>query len=643
MTNRASFLLLISVLGALTLSAGSQILSAKPLTSEPDTTWFTDAGFGIFLHWGAYSTTGGRWKGKERLKDLWGEWIFRRAAITGSEYEDLARRFHPAEFHPADWARIFRDSGAKYVILTAKHHEGFAMYHSAASKFNSFDWPNDYHGEPVKELGDAVRADGLKYGVYYSQQIDWHHVVSPDKQKQQEVFDHYFKAICLPQVRELLTGYGPMAVMWFDIGLRKAEQASELKSLVRSLQPEAIISERIGCKMGDYSGGGDNEVPSAVKAAPWESCMTLNQHWASYPQDVTQKSPQEVIRLLADIRSKGGNMLLDIGPEADGTLAPRDIFVLRMVGKWLNQFGASIYGVLASPLAPVPWGRVTKGKDNTLYLHLFDIPSSGKLTLPGVKGKVESASFLGDPQKTPLSITNIGDEDHAIDLSLGKVPASALDKDDTVIVVKVSQEAVYDTVPLLDHDFSNVLSPALATCLGKAKYKHQRKGWSTAEDPAIELARYDDHGILNDSQDAFKWTFRTDASGDFHVVVYYADPNPRAAHDLMNVDIDGESFSVPAKTTTLSATGDTYQEGDAVGNNTFLAVRLGTVAFGKAGLHQLKISVHGRAGAKPVVINKVVLVPSRTTPLEQSVDRKGKPLNSALAISTDHVDNSSSK
>jgi alpha-L-fucosidase len=312
--------------------AGGLMMAAEaspPAVTGPDTRWFTDAGFGIFLHWGAYSQSAGRWKGKERTRDLWGEWIWHRAGIGREENGEFARTFNPASFDGAEWERAFKESGARYVILTAKHPEGFAMYRSKASPFNSYDWPASYHGEPVRELGDAVRKAGLRFGVYYSQQVDWRHYVEPGAEAADFDFGAYFRSVCLPQVRELLTGYGPMAVMWFDIGIRDKGACQELKDLVRNLQPKALVSPRIGSCGGDYDGAGDSEVPTLPQASPWESCMTLNHHFAAYPQDVYQKSATEVIRMLAEIRGKGGNLLLGIGPDSEGRLAPRDVVVLR--------------------------------------------------------------------------------------------------------------------------------------------------------------------------------------------------------------------------------------------------------------------------------------------------------------------------
>ena len=400
------------------LLGGVTALAADPaavVADKPDTTWFTDAGYGIFLHWGAYTTAADRWKGVERHRDLWDAWLLNRANVSGTDYEALAQTFNPSKFNPQEWATVFKEAGARYVVLTAKHHEGFAMYHSKVSNFNSYDWPANYHGDPVRELGDAVRQAGLRFGVYYSQKIDWH-----NNHAKGVTFEDYFYNICIPQVTELTRDYGPLAILWFDIGIGDKSEAQQLKDVVRKYQPQALISPRIGANLGDYAGGGDNEVPTAPKTPPWESCMTLNHHWGYYPQDVYQKSATDVIRLLADIRSKGGNMLLDVGPDDKGQLAPLDVLILRRVGRWLDTFGSSIYGVRATPLAPVPWGCVTSGTGNMLYLHVFDIPQRGQVLLPGIKGSIEAAWLLGDPGKSHLPV----EPDGPIDYRIGALPVA---------------------------------------------------------------------------------------------------------------------------------------------------------------------------------------------------------------------------
>ena len=542
--------------------------------------------------------------GKERTRHFWGEWIRNRAAISQEKYGELARGFNPVEFKPEDWAGVFRDAGAKYVVLTAKHHEGFAMYHSQASKFNSYDWPANYHGEPVKELGDAVRSAGLKFGVYYSQKVDWFHFG-----KVYSNFNDYFEKVCVPQVTELVKGYGPLAILWFDIGLGERAQAERLKAVVRQYQPEALISPRIGAIPGDYSGGGDNEVPPTPRAAPWESCMTLTQHWAGYPQDVTQRSAAEVIRVLADIRSKGGNMLLDIGPDDKGNLAPRDVLILRRAGAWLRKFGVSIYGVKASPLSRVPWGCVTAGGDSVLYLHVFEIPPRGGVLLPGVKGAIEKAWLLGDPEEKALPVKAEGERDWWIGLDVKSAPAEALNADDTVVAVKLAPGAELGADYLVDDDVRNEFDPVAAKRTGKAAYRHLRLTYTTAEEPAVEIARYDSEGTVPTPDSSLDWTFRAILPGDYHVIVDYACVAPAGCKAV--VRIDAETFPLNA-----TPTPDDRE-------HRFRTVRLGTVAIRNEGAHLLTLAPEG--GAEHLVINKITLLPTRTTPLNASVDAEGHP------------------
>jgi alpha-L-fucosidase len=590
------------------LLGGVTALAADPaavVADKPDTTWFTDAGYGIFLHWGAYTTAAGRWKGVERHRDLWDAWLLNRANVSGTDYEALARTFNPSKFNPQEWATVFKEAGARYVVLTAKHHEGFAMYHSKVSNFNSYDWPADYHGDPVRELGDAVRQAGLKFGVYYSQKIDWH-----NNHAKGVTFEDYFYNICIPQVTELTRDYGPLAILWFDIGIGDKSEAQQLKDVVRKYQPQALISPRIGANLGDYAGGGDNEVPTAPKTPPWESCMTLNHHWGYYPQDVYQKSATDVIRLLADIRSKGGNMLLDVGPDDKGQLAPLDVLILRRVGRWLDTFGSSIYGVRATPLAPVPWGCVTSGTGNMLYLHVFEIPQRGEVLLPGIKGSIEAAWLLGDPGKAPLPVEPDRPIDYRIGLQTSQSPVDALNADDTVIAVRLAPGATFGADYLLDDDERNEFRPSAAKRGGSASYQHQRVTYSDPDDPSVEKARYDEIGAIPSAGASLAWTFRTTHSGDYHVVVDYALSGSASSQAV--VQIDSEQFTLNAAPT----------PGDPA--HPFKTERLGTVAIRTAGEHSMILRAIAATGS--LKINKITLVPTRTTPLDASVDAQGRVL-----------------
>ena len=559
----------------------------------PDTTWFREAGFGIFMHWGPYTATDGRWHGLEREKDLWGEWIRHRAEISKSDYEDVARRFAPTEFEPEDWAEVFKASGAKYVILTAKHHDGFCLYPSQVSAFNSVDWPEGFSRDLVHDLEDAVRAAGLRYGVYYSHKIDWYH-----NEGAKETFADYFENVCIPQVKELLEDYGPKDVMWFDMNIYEKKDAERLKKIVRQCQPNALISPRIGVE-ADFAGGGDNEVPPVPMPSPWESCMTLTHHWASYPQDVYHRSAEEVIRLLAEIRSKGGNMLLNIGPGSDGVLAPRDVLILRRVGAWLGRFGESIYGVGASPLPHVPWGWITAGNDGILYLHVLGLPVSGEIQLPGVIGTIECAWLLGDPEKTPIAVRTEGDRDHWITMPTASAPVDALDVADTVIAVKVDVGASYDPIRVVQDDVTNEFIPATASLLGGAEAKNERVVYTSEDDPAVEKARHDNIAALAGEM-RLEWEFRTNRAADYHLVIDYADPAdpPRS----VNVAVDDKVFQASLSTTPEDK------------EHRFRTLRVGTVALRENGPHIVSVNVFGGGSdERPVIFHRLRLAPSRTT------------------------------
>lgn len=574
---------------------------ADESVSRPDTGWFQDAGFGIFLHWGVYTVAEGRWNGLERKKDLWAEWLRHRAEISKADYEALARKFAPHDFDPRKWAGIFKNSGARYVVITAKHHDGFAMYKSKVSGFNIGEWPVDYNRDIIMDLGNAVRASGLDYGVYYSQKIDWQH--EPDWGKKPEKFNDYLENIAMPQVEELLKRYTPLSIMWFDIGLSKQEDALRLEALVRKHSPRTLINSRIGGGIsGDYASGGDNEVPPVPKDPPWESCMTLTHHWAHYPQDVYQRSATEVIRTLADIRSKGGNMLLNIGPDKDGNFDARDLVVLRRVGDWLALFGESIYGVGATPLARVPWGCVTRGKDGILYLHVFDMPPAGEVVLPGVVGEVDKAWMLGDPKKKAIEVLPDGDRDHRLVIPVQTVTAKALDASDMVLAVKLAPGAEFDQMYLLQDDLINEFKPATAILSGSATRKHERVVTTIEEDPAIERARHDDIAFL-DQEGRLAWSFRTTHAADYHLVIDYAELSERPR--VITVTLDGETFSAQLQTT----------PDDKL--NRFRTLRVGTAAIRSDGEHSIAVTVTGGKPGEHVLFNGLRLVPTRTTLLDE--------------------------
>ncbi len=374
------------------LGAEAYPLNDDPLTSGR-TAWFREAKFGMFIHWGLYAVPAGVWKGKEI--DGIGEWIMNNAKIPIPEYEPLAKEFNPVKFDAKAWARVAKDAGMRYMVITSKHHDGFSMFKTALAPYNIVD-ATPYGKDPMKPLSEACRAAGLKFCFYHSI-LDWHH---PDQQTDFPKYVDYMKG----QLKELVTQYGPLGILWFDgqwVGPWTDQDGRDLYAYVRGLQNDIIINNRVG-----RGGPGDYETPEqsipagAIKGRLWETCMTLNDTWGFKKNDHHWKPAAEVVQKLADIASKGGNFLLNVGPDAEGVIPAESVRILGEVGKWMKTSGDAIYGTTQSPWRRHPWdGRATV-KGRTLYLHVFKWPEGG-LQVAGLRGDLVSVKPL-DPAVGPV-------------------------------------------------------------------------------------------------------------------------------------------------------------------------------------------------------------------------------------------------
>jgi alpha-L-fucosidase len=412
----------IAVTLCLTLCAGA-IAQERPAAPPPDParearlSWFREAKYGLFIHWGLYAIPAGEWKGKA-VPGI-GEWIMNRARIPVREYEALAAQWNPVKFDAEAWVRLAEDAGMKYIVITSKHHDGFALFDSKVSRYDAVD-ATPFRRDALKELAEACRRRGIRLGFYYSQAQDWHDPngagntwdFGPDEKKD---FDRYLREKAEPQVRELLTGYGPVALVWFDTPrLMTPQRAQRFTDLVRSLQPDTLIDGRLGAA-GDYVSTGDNVIPSRVGDQAWETPATINHTWGYRKDDNDWKAPGDVTFKLVDVVSKGGNYLLNVGPTADGTIPQPSQDTLRAVGRWLKTNGEAVYGAGPTPFGDElgePSARGTKDlrgnplflprnewrvttKPGRLYFTFFQEPRVG-FELPAMKNAVKRAYRLAD-------------------------------------------------------------------------------------------------------------------------------------------------------------------------------------------------------------------------------------------------------
>ncbi|WP_110309260.1 alpha-L-fucosidase [Dysgonomonas alginatilytica] len=328
--------------------------SAYSQEKRAEIEWFSDAKLGLFIHWGLYSQAAGEWKGKPTKG---GEHFMLYERIPIKEYELIANDFNPVGFDAAQWVKTAKDAGMKYVIITAKHHDGFAMYDSQSSDYTIIK-RTAFKRDPIKELADVCKKEGLRFGFYYSLGRDWHDpdvpTNWPQKAGRSNTWDYpdedaknlpaYIECKVKPQLRELLTNYGTIAMVWFDTPeLVTKQQSTEIRELILSLQPDCLINSRIGNGLGDYSII-EQTLMAEIKRTPWEACLTMGRNWSYNKFDTLYKSPEATIRNFVDIVSKGGNLLLNVGPTGEGIFPPRSTETFNGLHDWLKVNGEAIYG-----------------------------------------------------------------------------------------------------------------------------------------------------------------------------------------------------------------------------------------------------------------------------------------------------------
>jgi len=507
------------------LFAGTAIRTAR--AALPDETkqqkdkrmaWWREGKFGMFIHWGLYAIPAGEWKGK-KVSGI-GEWIMHRAHIPKEEYAPLQKQFNPVKFNAQQWVGIAKRAGMKYIVITSKHHDGFCLFDSKLTDYDITGTP--FKRDVLKELADECHKQGIEICWYHSI-MDWYH---PDARGGS--FPKYADHM-RGQLKELLTNYGKIGVLWFDgewIGEWSQAQGIELEKYVRGIQPQLIVNNRVGKRKrgpGDF-GTPEQHIPATgMPGWDWETCMTMNNTWGYKKDDHNWKSTQDLLHKLVDIVSKGGNFLLNVGPTAEGVIPQPSVDRLAEIGRWMDTNAQSIYGTTASPFKRLAWGRCTQ-KPGILYLHVFNWPADGKLVVPGLTNKARGAYLLAEPKKA-LKTLRVGEN---IEVSL---PAKAPDPIDTVVVLQIEGEPdVGEATTTQAGDRSIVLHARDATLQGANIRYEQGDG-------------KDNIGFWTDPQDYVTWALRVQTAGEFRVELTYACTNPggsRYAVEVAGQKLEGQ-------------------------------------------------------------------------------------------------------
>ncbi|MFD1768598.1 alpha-L-fucosidase [Sphingobacterium suaedae] len=404
-----------------------QLATANVNAQNNRSAWFEDARFGMFIHWGLYSAAEGIWKGENlRYANNYAEWIRYRNRISKEEYGALAQRFVWDSIDPEQWVLLAKQAGMKYIIITSKHHDGVALWDTQVGNY-SLPKLSGSGRDVIKEMADACRKHGMKLGFYYSHWIDWEHPYAWDHNQEltghvtDEQFNQYWQEKALPQLRELLTNYGDIAMMWFDMWIPyqhtifKKEQLEQAVALIRELQPNCLINSRLGlptdAKYVDFETLGDNQFGSSYKQHPWETPGTIAHSWGYNGQEKEWKSTGQLFESLISNVALNGGFTLNIGPRADGTVPYESISRLHDLGAWLQQYGESVYGNTGVRLGSIQhdWGKITRTTDdNVVYLHVFNWPLDRLLRVTGIKSKPRKVELLTGSTPRALSFTQQG-------------------------------------------------------------------------------------------------------------------------------------------------------------------------------------------------------------------------------------------
>jgi alpha-L-fucosidase len=567
--------------------------------------WFREARFGMFIHWGLYSVPAGEWKGKKFGSNV--EWIQSHAKIPVSEYTPLKDRFNPAKYDPEAWVKLAKDAGMKYIVITTKHHDGFCLWDSKQTDWDIASTP--YGKDLLKPLAAACAKHGIKLCFYHSI-MDWHHPQWGNKAEwrgnaatekpDMDSYTAYMKA----QLKELLTGYGDIGILWFDGEWEDAwthERGKDLFAWLRAENPGLIINNRVdkgrngmaGMNtddkfVGDY-GTPEQEIPAnGLPGVDWESCMTMNETWGFSAHDTQWKSTKTLVRNLIDIASKGGNYLLNVGPTAEGQIPAVSIERLQGVAAWMKANGAAIHGSQASPFPRIPaWGRCTTrplpGGKTRLYLHVFDWPSDGRLVLTGLANKALGASFLTAPGKA-LAVKRDAKG------TVIQLPANAPDAIASVIMLDVEGAPVIESFAATAGADGVISLPAADALLEGHGLKLESK------DGASYI------GYWSNPADSVSFSIRFEKAGVQTVGIAWACPDNAAGSKTEFRLFDQDNKQVATLPWTVTATGSWEK---------FQTASVGGIEVPAAGRYTLRLAALDKPGEGVANVKAIRLTPAK--------------------------------
>jgi len=509
--------------------------------------WWRTGKFGMFIHWGVYSQAGGEWRGKK--VSGYAEHLMRKEKINRAEYLQLAHQFNPVKFNAEEWVQYAQKAGMHYLIITSKHHDGFAMYPSGVSDFNIHQ-QTPFQRDPMAELSAACKKYGLKFGFYYSHAFDWEHPDAPGNDWEyknpggdsnlyggREWYDlhpellikakKYVDEKAIPQIRELIRKYHP-DILWFDTPqkLPLSENIRILKA-IRSIDSTVVVNGRLvrfsNSNFGDYKNTADRPAEFYPVSGDWEAIPTTNESYGYSKFDSSHKPVSHFIRLIANAASRGGNLLMNIGPKGDGTFDKRDIKILQGIGNWMDKNSESIYGTKAGPLPLHSWG-VTTIKENKLYLHIFNWPVDGKLFISGLESSIAKISLLADPKKQ-FKFSKANGRDVIIQL-----PLKAIDTINTVLVVDINGKLPMDSIRYVSTTIPE-------TRLLAYDAVQQGNGFSFGDG---KTNRYYVEGWKIKDQ-SLTWNFKTSEAANFRLIIKYLAPEETSG-GTYSITVDNKVF-----------------------------------------------------------------------------------------------------